>query len=112
MGKTEQIPDPGMEFDANALREKYRQERDKRLRPDGSAQYMEYQVPPKSPPASMTRTPSIPASSSRAPASRTGTLAANATSNPISTFRSSRNSGTCRRRSTPMPRKSSNTHSA
>ena len=41
MGKTEQIPDPGMEFDANALREKYRQERDKRLRPDGSAQYIE-----------------------------------------------------------------------
>ena len=41
MGKSEQIPDPGMEFDPNALREKYRQERDKRLRPDGSGQYIE-----------------------------------------------------------------------
>jgi cyclohexanone monooxygenase len=41
MGRTEQIPDPGIEFDANALREKDRQERDQRLRPDGSAQYIE-----------------------------------------------------------------------
>src|SRR6516165_6762949 len=41
MGKTDLIPDPGMEFDANALREKYRQERDKRLRPDGGKQYIE-----------------------------------------------------------------------
>lgn len=41
MGNANQIPDPGMEFDANALREKYRQERDKRLRADGNRQYIE-----------------------------------------------------------------------
>jgi cyclohexanone monooxygenase len=41
MGNAEQIPDPGMESDAQALREKYRQERDKRLRPDGNRQYIE-----------------------------------------------------------------------
>src|SRR5215469_12965470 len=41
MARADQIPDREMEFDANALREKYRQERDKRLRPDGSAQYIE-----------------------------------------------------------------------
>jgi cyclohexanone monooxygenase len=40
-------PDPieaakaGLDFDPDALREKYRQERDKRLRPDGEAQYLE-----------------------------------------------------------------------
>jgi cyclohexanone monooxygenase len=32
---------PGVAFDPDALREKYRAERDKRLRPDGNAQYME-----------------------------------------------------------------------
>ena len=41
MDKGVPIPEPGMEFDANALREKYRQERDKRLRTDGSQQYIE-----------------------------------------------------------------------
>ena len=30
-----------LDFDPNALREKYRRERDKRLRPDGDAQYLE-----------------------------------------------------------------------
>jgi cyclohexanone monooxygenase len=39
MGRADQIPDRGMEFDPNALREKYRQERDKRLRPNGNKQY-------------------------------------------------------------------------
>lgn len=40
-------PDPieaakaGLDFDPDALREKYRQERDKRLRADGEAQYLE-----------------------------------------------------------------------
>ncbi|MDE0215587.1 MAG: monooxygenase, partial [bacterium] len=29
-----------MDFDPDALREKYRQERDKRLRPDGNDQYI------------------------------------------------------------------------
>ena len=33
--------DQGLDFDPDALREKYRQERDKRLRADGSAQYRE-----------------------------------------------------------------------
>src|SRR5215831_11366148 len=41
MAGADQIPDREMEFDANALRERYRQERDKRLRPEGSAQYIE-----------------------------------------------------------------------
>ena len=31
----------GLGFDPDALREKYRQERDKRLRPDGNAQYLQ-----------------------------------------------------------------------
>jgi hypothetical protein len=30
MGKADQIPERGIQFDAKALREKYRQERDKR----------------------------------------------------------------------------------
>ena len=30
-----------LDFDPDSLREKYRQERDKRLRPDGLAQYRE-----------------------------------------------------------------------
>ena len=33
--------DPALDFDPDALREKYRQEREKRLRPDGEAQYIE-----------------------------------------------------------------------
>jgi cyclohexanone monooxygenase len=33
--------DPELGFDPDALREKYRQEREKRLRPDGNAQYIE-----------------------------------------------------------------------
>ena len=32
---------PELDFDPDALREKYRQEREKRLRPDGEAQYVE-----------------------------------------------------------------------
>ncbi len=32
---------PALDFDPDALREKYRQERDKRVRPDGEAQYIE-----------------------------------------------------------------------
>jgi cyclohexanone monooxygenase len=36
---TPQSPDPG--FDPDALREKYREEREKRLRPDGNDQYLE-----------------------------------------------------------------------
>ncbi len=32
---------PGLDFDPDALRDKYRQERDKRLRPDGNDQYVE-----------------------------------------------------------------------
>ena len=31
----------GIDFDPDALREKYREERDKRLRPDGNEQYVE-----------------------------------------------------------------------
>ena len=31
----------GLGFDPNALREKYRQERDKRIRPDGSKQFVQ-----------------------------------------------------------------------
>jgi cyclohexanone monooxygenase len=34
-------PEPVLDFDPDALREKYRQERDKRLRADGEAQYVE-----------------------------------------------------------------------
>ena len=39
---TDTLPsaNPGLEFDPDALREKYRQERDKRLRPDGNDQYI------------------------------------------------------------------------
>ena len=33
--------DPALDFDPDALRERYRQEREKRLRPDGEAQYIE-----------------------------------------------------------------------
>jgi cyclohexanone monooxygenase len=33
--------DPVLDFDPDALREKYRRERDKRIRPDGEAQYIE-----------------------------------------------------------------------
>src|SRR5258705_8083226 len=33
--------DADLGFDPDALRERYRQERDKRLRPDGNAQYVE-----------------------------------------------------------------------
>ena len=32
---------PGIDFDPEALRAKYREERDKRLRADGNAQYLE-----------------------------------------------------------------------
>jgi NADPH-dependent 2,4-dienoyl-CoA reductase/sulfur reductase-like enzyme len=32
---------PGVVFDVDALRQKYAQERDRRLRPDGIAQYVE-----------------------------------------------------------------------
>ena len=35
------VADPALEFDPDALRERYRQERDKRLRSDGEAQYLE-----------------------------------------------------------------------
>ncbi len=35
------IADPALDFDPDALRDKYRQERDKRLRRDGEAQYIE-----------------------------------------------------------------------
>ena len=31
----------GIDFDPDALRAKYRKERDKRIRPDGNAQYVE-----------------------------------------------------------------------
>jgi hypothetical protein len=41
MARADLIPDRGMEFDPNALREKYRQERDKRLRPNGNHQYID-----------------------------------------------------------------------
>jgi len=34
-------PAPGIDFDPDALRAKYREERDKRIRPDGNAQYVE-----------------------------------------------------------------------
>ena len=37
--------DPVLDFDPDALREKYRQERDKRLRADGEAQYVEVSGP-------------------------------------------------------------------
>jgi len=37
----QQSTTPGLGFDPEALREKYRQERDKRLRPDGNDQYLE-----------------------------------------------------------------------
>jgi len=151
MGKTDLIPDPGMEFDANALREKYRQERDKRLRRDGGKQYIEttgqfaryFEVDPYVEPglpvsrlptkskwrssvagsavyyllrgcvkqASLTSALSKPVAISGAPGIGIATPAANATSNPISISRSSRSSGTCRRRSMPTPRKSSNTPS-
>ena len=32
---------PALDFDPDALRERYRQERDRRLRPDANAQYLE-----------------------------------------------------------------------
>ena len=41
MGKADQIVDRGLDFDPDALREKYRQERDKRLRADGNKQYID-----------------------------------------------------------------------
>src|SRR3984957_17271076 len=34
---------PGIDFDPDALRAKYREERDKRIRPDGNEQYVEAQ---------------------------------------------------------------------
>jgi hypothetical protein len=130
MGNADQIPDPGMEFDAQSLRDKYRQERDKRLRPDGNRQYIEttgqfaryFEVDPYVEPG-FTREPlneeievaiigggfcgllavrgcakqaspasalSKPVATSAAPGTGTATPAANATSNPISTSRSSR----------------------
>ncbi len=39
------MKDPGVMFDADALREKYARERDRRLRPDGIAQYVEIAGP-------------------------------------------------------------------
>jgi len=39
------VKDPVLDFDPDALREKYRQERDKRLRADGEAQYVEVSGP-------------------------------------------------------------------
>jgi cyclohexanone monooxygenase len=39
------VKDPALDFDPDALRERYRQERDKRLRPDGEAQYVEVSGP-------------------------------------------------------------------
>ena len=38
-----------LDFDPNALREKYRHERDRRLRPDGNDQYVEVGVVLKQP---------------------------------------------------------------
>ena len=39
------VKDPVLDFDPDALRERYRQERDKRLRADGEAQYVEVSGP-------------------------------------------------------------------
>ena len=39
------MTDPEVAFDADVLREKYARERDKRLRPDGIAQYVEIAGP-------------------------------------------------------------------
>ncbi|HEY2484903.1 MAG TPA: NAD(P)-binding protein, partial [Candidatus Binataceae bacterium] len=41
MDKTDQKADLGLDFDPEALRAKYQQERDKRLRPDGNKQYID-----------------------------------------------------------------------
>ena len=41
MGDAPQAADAALDFDPDALREKYRQEREKRLRADGEAQYVE-----------------------------------------------------------------------
>jgi cyclohexanone monooxygenase len=41
MDDASEIADPALDFDPDALRDKYRQERDKRLRQDGEAQYIE-----------------------------------------------------------------------
>jgi cyclohexanone monooxygenase len=41
MDDASEIADPALGFDPDALRDKYRQERDKRLRQDGEAQYIE-----------------------------------------------------------------------
>jgi cyclohexanone monooxygenase len=41
MDDASEIANPALDFDPDALREKYRQERDRRLRPDGEAQYLE-----------------------------------------------------------------------
>src|SRR5215472_10912817 len=41
MAEAEKIAERGLGFDPDALRKKYRQERDKRLRPDGKNQYTE-----------------------------------------------------------------------
>jgi cyclohexanone monooxygenase len=41
MAEAEQVTERRVDFDPDALREKYRQERDKRLRPDGNKQYID-----------------------------------------------------------------------
>src|SRR3981189_2042017 len=41
MSDVDQITKPAVDFDPDALREKYRQERDKRLRADGENQYVQ-----------------------------------------------------------------------
>jgi cyclohexanone monooxygenase len=41
MDDASEVAKPVLDFDPDALRDKYRQERDKRLRPDGEAQYLE-----------------------------------------------------------------------
>jgi hypothetical protein len=45
MSDVDQITKPAVDFDPDALREKYRQERDKRLRADGENQYVQMSGP-------------------------------------------------------------------
>jgi hypothetical protein len=59
-------PHTDLGFDPETLRAKYRAERDRRIRPDGSAQY-------RAPPASSATTPTIPTPTPSSPVSRSTT---------------------------------------